>query len=208
MTSAREWGSDMISCLVIVDKRSYRKIAQENWGLTSRQMRGMHVHHRIPVSQGGTNDPSNLYVCSPDYHKYTWHNGEQWIDWASKGGSLGGAVSGKTHAASGQLSKIAKLSHENHKGTEEYQKRQLIKSLKSHAIKRRRWTRDLYELVKADYLVNGQSGYRTAKRLKITSWKQVSNMIKCIRSGFSYDEIIDSEVYVKLYLERVKLTVP
>ena len=49
--------------IIKVDKRHYRKIAQENWGLTDAQMKGMHVHHRIPRSQGGTNDPSNLYVC-------------------------------------------------------------------------------------------------------------------------------------------------
>jgi hypothetical protein len=36
-------------------------------------MKGMHVHHRIPRSQGGTNDPSNLYVCSVWFHKNVWH---------------------------------------------------------------------------------------------------------------------------------------
>jgi hypothetical protein len=38
-------------------------------------MVGMHVHHRIPVSKGGTNDPSNLYVCSPWFHREVWHSG-------------------------------------------------------------------------------------------------------------------------------------
>ena len=59
----------------MVDKRPYRKIAQENWGLTNEQMKGMDVHHRVPQSLGGTNDPSNLYVCSPSYHAYAWHSG-------------------------------------------------------------------------------------------------------------------------------------
>lgn len=59
--------------LVKVDKRHHRIIAQEHWGLTDEQMKGMHVHHRIPKSQGGTNDPSNLYVCSPSYHYHAWH---------------------------------------------------------------------------------------------------------------------------------------
>jgi hypothetical protein len=48
--------------IALVDKRPYRKIAQDNWGLTDEQMKGMHVHHRIPVSLGGTN------VCSPEFH--------------------------------------------------------------------------------------------------------------------------------------------
>ena len=75
-----------MGAIVKVDTRNYRKIAQENWGLTKQQMEGMHVHHRIPVSEGGTNDPSNLYVCSPWFHAYVWHNGDQFTLWASVGG--------------------------------------------------------------------------------------------------------------------------
>jgi hypothetical protein len=82
--------------IVTVDKRPYRKIAQENWGLTDEQMKGMHVHHRIPVSNGGTNDPSNLYVCSPSFHQNVWHNGESWIKWATAGGKKGGPLGGRT----------------------------------------------------------------------------------------------------------------
>ena len=77
--------------IVKVDKRKYRTIAQENWGLTKEQMKGMHVHHRIPVSDEGTNDPSNLYVCSPSMHRWGWHNGEEFIEWANEGGRKGGA---------------------------------------------------------------------------------------------------------------------
>ena len=196
-----------VNYLVLVDNRPYRKIAQDNWGLSDEQMKGMHVHHRIPVSRGGTNDPSNLYVCSPFFHKNVWHNGEEWIDWASAAGKLGGAVSGKTHASSGQLSAIAKLSHKRHRGTKEYSTRQLIKSLKSHVTKRRKWSEDLYGRVAQDYFQHGQSGYKTAKRLGVASWKQVSNMIECIRLGFTFEEIMDPEKYVSAYLQRVKLTV-
>jgi hypothetical protein len=71
--------------IVRVDKRKYRTIAQENWGLTKEQMKGMHVHHRIPIFKGGTDDPTNLYVCSPSFHRWGWHNGEEWIEWASEG---------------------------------------------------------------------------------------------------------------------------
>jgi len=76
--------------IIQVDKRPYRTIARENWGLTKEQMRGMHVHHRIPVSKGGTNDPSNLYVCSPKFHADVWHNGDEFTKWANEGGREGG----------------------------------------------------------------------------------------------------------------------
>lgn len=68
--------------IVKVDKRSYRKIAQENWGLTNEQMQGMHVHHRVPRSKGGTNDPSNLFVCSPWFHAYVWHDKSFFVEWS------------------------------------------------------------------------------------------------------------------------------
>jgi hypothetical protein len=71
--------------IVVIDTRPYRKIAQDNWGLSNEQMKGMHVHHRIPVSKGGTNDPTNLYVCSPSFHRWVWHGGEIWVEWANEG---------------------------------------------------------------------------------------------------------------------------
>jgi hypothetical protein len=73
--------------IVRVDTRHYRTIAQENWGLTKEQMRGKHVHHRIRVSDGGTDDPSNLYVCSPSFHRWCWHDGEEFVEWAGQGAS-------------------------------------------------------------------------------------------------------------------------
>ena len=73
---------DKMVSIVRVDTRPYRTIAQENWGLTDEQMRGMHVHHRIHRSKGGTNDPTNLYVCSPSFHSRVWHNGEEFIEWS------------------------------------------------------------------------------------------------------------------------------
>lgn len=81
--------------LVLCDKRHYRKIAQESWGLTDEQMKGMHVHHRIPRSEGGTNDPSNLYVCSPWFHAHVWHGEDSYypmIEWATENGRKGGKV--------------------------------------------------------------------------------------------------------------------
>jgi hypothetical protein len=64
------------SSIVKVDTRHYRVIARENWGLTKEQMRGKHVHHRIKRSDGGTDDPTNLYVCSEWFHDNVWHEGE------------------------------------------------------------------------------------------------------------------------------------
>jgi hypothetical protein len=76
--------------IVRVDHRHYRKIAQENWGLTDEQMRGKHVHHRIRRADGGTNDPSNLYVCSEWFHDNVWHAGEGgFTGLASEAGKLG-----------------------------------------------------------------------------------------------------------------------
>ncbi len=79
--------------IVPVDKRPYRVIAQENWGLVESQMEGMHVHHRIPISRGGTNDPSNLYVCSAWFHSKVWHAEDgcsSLIPYAREGGRKGG----------------------------------------------------------------------------------------------------------------------
>ena len=84
--------------IVKVDNRKYSEIARTNWGLTKKQMKGMHVHHRIPRSQGGTNDPSNLYVCSPWFHRHIWHSGSYFIEAATRGGRIGGLKGGRTIA--------------------------------------------------------------------------------------------------------------
>ena len=87
----------MTLAIVKLETRRQRVVAQEHWGLTDEQMKGMHVHHRIPKSQGGTNDPSNLYVCSPSFHYRVWHGSdarlsiiEQATINAKKGASIGG----------------------------------------------------------------------------------------------------------------------
>lgn len=82
-----------MSSLVLQPRGKYRKIAQENWGLTDEQMVGMHVHHRIPRSKGGTDDPSNLYVCSAWFHSHVWHGDDSYhplIEWCAEGGRKGG----------------------------------------------------------------------------------------------------------------------
>jgi hypothetical protein len=90
-----------MSALVLLPTGSYRDIAQKHWGLTDDQMKGMHVHHRIPRSKGGTDAPENLYVCSPSFHANVWHSGYyRIIQDASKVARLGGLArqkSGLTH---------------------------------------------------------------------------------------------------------------
>lgn len=84
----------MSFAIVKLETRNHRVVAQEHWGLTDEQMKGMHVHHRIPLSQGGTNDPSNLYVCSPSFHARVWHGPGaviNFIEAAQRGGKKGGA---------------------------------------------------------------------------------------------------------------------
>ena len=80
--------------LVLQTRRPYRQIAQENWGLTDDQMAGMHVHHRVPQSQGGGNDPTNLFVCSPWFHAHVWHNHVFWIETQLRAARAGGKVGG------------------------------------------------------------------------------------------------------------------
>jgi general stress protein YciG len=77
--------------LVLLPTGSHRDIAQKHWGLTDDQIKGMHVHHRIPRSKGGTDAPENLYVCSPSFHANVWHNGYyRIIQNASEVARLGG----------------------------------------------------------------------------------------------------------------------
>ena len=89
---SRQTFMDKSVSIVRVDTRSYRVIARENWGLTKEQMKGKHVHHRIPVSEGGTNDPTNLYVCGDWFHTYVWHDNLFFIEKSSSGGKIGGKL--------------------------------------------------------------------------------------------------------------------
>jgi hypothetical protein len=79
-----------VSIVLTPGTANYRKVAQKHWGLTDEQMKGMHVHHRIKRCEGGTNDPSNLYVCSEWYHDNVWH--------AEEGGFTGCASRGGRNA--------------------------------------------------------------------------------------------------------------
>ena len=88
-----------MSLVLSRERRDYRKVAQENLGLTDVQMQGMHVHHHPPVSEGGRNVPEHLYVCSPSMHAYGWHSGGYFIEKATEAGRQyghkGGVIGGK-----------------------------------------------------------------------------------------------------------------
>lgn len=97
----------MGGAIVKLPTGNYRKIAQRNWGLTDEQMVGMHVHHRIPVSEGGTNDPSNLYVCSPSCHA-VWHERVVHPNLIAKA-KQGGHTQGRNNVESGHLQRVSRL---------------------------------------------------------------------------------------------------
>lgn len=194
--------------IVLVDKRPYRKIAQENWGLTDEQMKGKHVHHRIRRSKGGTNDASNLYVCSPWFHQNGWHDGEEWIAWATQGGLLGAqacqvkrqsdpewALQEKENARA-----AAKISHSAHAGTKEYSDRQRVKSLRTHVSKRKQWEKEVYEEVWKLFVEGVDTGYKVGKRLGDKKWKKYSHMLKFASLGFTFEQLTE----VESYLEEVK----
>jgi hypothetical protein len=190
--------------IVLVDKRHHRKIAQDNWGLTDGQMKGKHVHHRIHKSKGGTNDPTNLYVCSPWFHQYGWHNGEEWIAWAAVGGQLGAQASKVKRETdpnwaveeSKRASVAGEISHARHKGTKEYSDRQRIKSLKSHIFKRKKWTEEIYDKVWELFVDGVESGYKIGKKVNDRQWKKYVNMLKYASAGFSFKQLTDTNEYL------------
>lgn len=191
--------------IVLVDKRHHRKIAQDNWGLTDEQMKGMHVHHRTHRSQGGTNDPSNLYVCSSWFHKNVWHDGEEWIEWASEGGKLGAESTRQKRENDSEWAERekernsvrGKKMHEKHKGTPEYSESQRLKSLNTHVKKRDHWTEEEYNLVWGSFLEGFDTGYKVSKRVKSVTAKTCKNMLKSLSLGMTFQQVTDKTLYVR-----------
>lgn len=76
-------------------------------------MKGMHVHHRVPRSRGGTDAPENLYVCSPSFHANVWHSGYyRIIQDASEVARLGGLARQRAGFTPEGLQKRKQRSHE------------------------------------------------------------------------------------------------
>lgn len=188
--------------LVLVDKRHYRTIAQENWGLTDAQMKGMHVHHRIHRSKGGTNDPSNLYVCSSYFHKHVWHDGEEWISYASSGGKASAEKQrqlwrmDEKWASAMRIVQKARAKKSHSVQDEEYSSRQKRKALRAVCSKRK-WDKSTYELVSLHYFNGVRSGYLIAKELGISKWKPIGNMMDCIALGLTFEQATNTDLYVE-----------
>lgn len=72
--------------MLSAEKRNYRKVAQEWYGLTDEQMEGMDVHHNPPVHKGGRNVPEHLFVYHPTLHVAV-HDLE-FIKWARAASAL------------------------------------------------------------------------------------------------------------------------
>jgi hypothetical protein len=84
-----------LSIVLSPEVSDYRKVAQKSWGLTDEQMKGKHVHHHPPRSEGGRNIPEHLYVCSPSMHSHGWHDGEYFIEQAAIGATKGARKGGR-----------------------------------------------------------------------------------------------------------------
>lgn len=192
--------------LVRIDKRHHRVIAQENWGLTDEQMKGMHVHHRVPRSKGGTNDPCNLFVCSPSFHAYVWHSEDSYlslIQIAYEGGRKGGAATKKKCEEMRRLGKKCewaqkrgKMMHEKHRGTQAYSESQRLKSIKTHTSKRKHWDKETYEKVWDEYIKGTPTGYLIAKALGDSRWKMYENMRILLSSGYTFEQATNVDLYL------------
>ena len=77
-----------VSIVLSVERKNYRKLAQEWFGLTDEQMIDMDVHHNPPRHQGGRNIPEHLFVYHNTLHSAVHAN--DFTQFARKGGRLGG----------------------------------------------------------------------------------------------------------------------
>lgn len=73
-----------VSIVLSVERRNYRKLAQDWYGLTDEQMVDMDVHHNPPRSQGGRNIPEHLYVYHNTLH--TAVHDHSFVSWSRIGG--------------------------------------------------------------------------------------------------------------------------
>ena len=73
-----------VSIVLSREKRNYRKVAQEWYGLTDEQMTGMDVHHNPPLHKGGRNIPEHLFVYHPTLH--TAVHEFEFVKWSRVGG--------------------------------------------------------------------------------------------------------------------------
>jgi len=77
-----------VSIVLSVERKNYRKLAQEWYGLTDEQMVGMDVHHNPARHEGGRNIPEHLFVYHNTLHAEV--HGDTLTAFAREGGKLGG----------------------------------------------------------------------------------------------------------------------
>ena len=91
-----------VSIVLSSERKNYRKLAQEWFGLTDEQMKDCDVHHNPPRHQGGRNIPEHLFVYHYTLHAAIHENNwtawarfkgvsrEQAVEWGRAGGKIGG----------------------------------------------------------------------------------------------------------------------
>ena len=90
----------------------------------------------------------------------------------------------------------ARKMHDKHRGTPEYSDSQAIKAQRAAASKRKHWTEGEYEAAWGEYLSGHSTGYRIAKALGKKKWKTYGNMVKLLSLGYSFEQIVDPDLYV------------
>lgn len=73
-----------VSIVLSKENKNYRRIAQKHYGLSDEQMKGKHVHHNPPKSEGGRDILEHLYVYSAEVHELV-HGGDGFIGCAKIG---------------------------------------------------------------------------------------------------------------------------
>jgi hypothetical protein len=72
-----------VSIVLSTERKNYRKLAQEWFGLTDEQMIGMDVHHNPPRHQGGRNIPEHLFVYHETLHSAVHE--DEFVLWSRRG---------------------------------------------------------------------------------------------------------------------------
>ena len=107
-----------VSIVLSVERKNHRKLAQEWYGLTDEQMKGMGVHHNPPRHKGGRNIPEHLFVYHNTLHSAVHE--DTFVLWARKGAEVSNK---KLHAEKDELgrSKVAvKAGKSTHKEKDEF----------------------------------------------------------------------------------------
>jgi hypothetical protein len=96
-----------LSIVLSRERKDFRKLAQEWFGLTEEEMEGMHVHHNPPRHKGGRNIPEHLFVLHPTLHAAVHQH--DFVLWATEGGRKGGSVRGDKKRKGGEKARDFKL---------------------------------------------------------------------------------------------------